>query len=103
MKFGIILVACGPWMLWIRRMAKISKRQSIFIPCHMIHRKNGECVENMKMTYELQDSKILETLQKCNESISRNVKFIKLFNVSKFKEYEKDFTDFLFESCINNN
>ena len=58
-------------MLWMRRIPKISKRQEYFrTVSYDIYRKEAECVEDMKKTYELQYFKILETLTKYTQLIN---------------------------------
>ena len=67
----------------------------------MFNRKriDNEYVEDIKLTYEFHYSKILDTLQVNTTNRLRdieNVKFMEFFNVSKFKEYENNFLNFLF-------
>ena len=53
----------------------------------------------MNKTYEFHSSKILETLSVNTTNRLRNIeniKFMELFNVSKFKEYENNSPNFLF-------
>ena len=63
----------------------------------------------MKITYEFHYFKILETLSVNTTTIRlwdiENVKFTELFNVRKFKEYDNNFTNFLYLDyplCIYN-
>ncbi|XP_077293750.1 zinc finger MYM-type protein 1-like [Arctopsyche grandis] len=64
-------------------------------------RKYAECEEDVKTTYKLHYSEILETLSVNTTNRFRdieNLKFLEFFNVKKFKEYENNFPDFLFKS-----
>ncbi|XP_017769819.1 PREDICTED: zinc finger MYM-type protein 1-like [Nicrophorus vespilloides] len=64
-------------------------------------RKVAECMADVKKTYKLRYSKILKTLSADTTNRFRdieNLKFMELFNVDKFKIYEKNFPDFLFKS-----
>ncbi|XP_077292819.1 zinc finger MYM-type protein 1-like [Arctopsyche grandis] len=64
-------------------------------------RKYAECEEDVKTTYKLHYSEILETLSVNTTNRFRdieNLKFLQFFNVKKFKEYENNFPDFLFKS-----
>ncbi|XP_077296133.1 uncharacterized protein LOC143918231 [Arctopsyche grandis] len=64
-------------------------------------RKYAECEEDVKTTYKLHYSEILETLSVNTTNRFRDIensKFLEFFNVKKFKEYENNFPDFLFKS-----